>query len=123
MGTVREQCERLVGALNRGEGLAGLLAERTGPEFSLRVQSWTKAFPDLQVRLQQVVIAGDWATMRLRWEGTHRGEWLGAPGTGRRVSVNGIALTRWEKGRLAEVWLCEDRLGVLQQVGVIPDPL
>jgi len=59
---------------------------------------------------------------RHRLEGTHEGPFQGIPPTGRRVSVSGIDIQRWSDGKLQDLWLNADFLGMLQQLGVIPQP-
>jgi predicted ester cyclase len=54
-----------------------------------------------------------------RWtfSGTHSGEFMGAPATGKRVTVSGIDIFRVADGRLAELWQSWDQLGMMQQIG------
>jgi predicted ester cyclase len=60
--------------------------------------------------------------MWLRWSsvGTHQGEFQGTSPTHRRVTANGIAIYRFDEGKVAEEWMNTDSLGVLKQLGVIP---
>jgi len=58
--------------------------------------------------------------VRFTVEGTHQGALLGIPSTGRRLLVSGISIYRLAEGRIAENWEEGDRLGLLQQLGVIP---
>ena len=57
--------------------------------------------------------------VRFTVEGTHQGALLGIPSTGRRLLVSGISIYRLA-GKMAENWEEGDRLGLLQQLGVIP---
>jgi predicted ester cyclase len=54
--------------------------------------------------------------------GTHTGELLGIPPTGKPVDVTGIWIDRVQGGKIVEEWGVSDQLGMLQQVGVVPPP-
>jgi predicted ester cyclase len=54
--------------------------------------------------------------------GTHQGEYLGLPPTGRSVTYNEIFIFRFEAGRIAETWGVVDLLAQLRQLGAIPEP-
>jgi predicted ester cyclase len=58
----------------------------------------------------------------MRWtgSGTHTGELFGIPPTHRKVRVDGIWMLRVVDGKVAESWNCWDTLGMLQQLGVVP---
>lgn len=60
---------------------------------------------------------------RFTWRGTHRGEFMGVPPTGRRVEVGGIWIHRLEGGRIVEgrEWGQVNWLGLLQQLGASTD--
>jgi predicted ester cyclase len=58
---------------------------------------------------------------RLRFRGTHRGELNGIAPTGRRVDCTGIVVSRIEEGKIAEDWANFDDLGMMQQLGLIPE--
>jgi steroid delta-isomerase-like uncharacterized protein len=75
------------------------------------------AFPDLSVELLDVVAEDDRVVVRYVDTGTHLGEMLGNPPTGRRYTKHGFAMFRIASGRLAETWLQEDDLGYYQQLG------
>ncbi len=75
---------------------------------------------DLHVPTEDLVAEGDRVAARWGMEGTHRGELLGIPPTGRRVRVGGISIYRLVAGKIAEQWERGDALGLRQQVGAIP---
>jgi predicted ester cyclase len=52
--------------------------------------------------------------------GTHRDEFMGIAPTGKHVMFTGIAIFRVEEGKIAELWQNLDTLGLLQQLGAIP---
>jgi predicted ester cyclase len=77
------------------------------------------AFPDLHYVIVDLVAEGEFVARRFEATGTHLGEWLGAPPTGRRVTVAGLAIDRIAGGKLAETWSSVDVFGLLRQIGAI----
>jgi len=80
------------------------------------------AFPDLSVKVEDVIASDDRVVARTTISGTHSGEFMGIPATGRRVTFNCIDIMRCADGRIVEHWGEGDDLGMLQQLGVIPTP-
>ena len=79
------------------------------------------AFPDLHITIEGDIIAeGDYVAERWTLEGTHQGELLGIPATGKRVKVSGMSFSRLVDGKQVEHWSIMDQLGMMQQLGVIP---
>jgi predicted ester cyclase len=60
--------------------------------------------------------------VRRSYEGTHRGELLGIPPTGKQVRVGGISIFRLAGGKIAEQWEQLDRLALMHQLGALPTP-
>ena len=81
---------------------------------------WRAAFPDLRITVEDVLAEGDRVAVRSTVTGTHRGEFLGVPSTGRRVAVTAMALYRLAGGQIVERWAVVDTLEVLRQLGVAP---
>jgi steroid delta-isomerase-like uncharacterized protein len=75
------------------------------------------AFPDIRVVLDQTIVAGDDVVSRMTWRGTQRGPFLGIAPTGKHVSFSAISIIRVVDGKIAQAWVNEDDLGVLQQLG------
>ncbi|MGY1602591.1 ester cyclase [Geodermatophilus sp. SYSU D00815] len=75
-----------------------------------------RAFPDYRWDLRHLLVDGDWVAAHFADTGTHRGDWLGLPATGRRVTTQEFAFYRWAGGRIAEVWVTADDLRVLEQL-------
>jgi predicted ester cyclase len=93
-----------------------------GPEGFKASAVWLRsAFPDYHAELHEVVVEGDLLVARLVVSGTHRGEFLGAPPTGRSFKVQHLHMYRIEAGKVAEHWACRDDLGQLNQLGLLPD--
>ena len=78
------------------------------------------AFPDLHVHIKDTLAEGDKLVMRWSAHGTHTGELMGIPPTGKQVSVGGTAIDRFENGQSVEHWEIFDQVGLMQQLGVIP---
>lgn len=79
-------------------------------------------FPDLNFSIEEQISEGDKVASRFEWTGTHRGEFLGVPATGRRVRVWGMVIDRFEGGRIKETRIIMDTLGLRTQLGVFPPP-
>lgn len=78
------------------------------------------AFPDLHVHIEDTLAEGNQLVIRWSAHGTHEGELMGIPPTGKQVSVGGIAIDRFENGQSVEHWEVFDQAGLMQQLGVIP---
>ena len=86
------------------------------------VGAYISAFPDMNVSVDDLFAEGDRVAVRATLTGTHRGDMAGIPPTGKSVTVPAIQTFRMANGKIAEAWLSIDRLGMLQQIGVIPAP-
>jgi len=75
-----------------------------------------RAFPDLTARIDGIVAAGDEVALRLTFTGTHAGDFLGHPATGRAVQYVSHEFYRIANGLIAEEWICSDTFSLLQQV-------
>ena len=78
------------------------------------------AFPDLHLTANDVIVEGDKAVKRWTVRGTHKGEWMGIPPTGKEIVITGNHIFRIAKGKIVECWAESDALGMMQQLGVIP---
>lgn len=78
------------------------------------------AFPDLHVSIDDTIAEGDRVVIRWTARGTHQGELMGVPPTGKQAVVTGINIFRVSDGRIQEEWVNWDTLGLLQQLGVAP---
>jgi predicted ester cyclase len=70
--------------------------------------------------VEDVLAEGDKLVTRWSARGTHNGEMVGIPPTGKQISVSGIAIDRFENGQSVEHWEVFDQVGLMQQLGVIP---
>lgn len=80
---------------------------------------WHSAFPDLRMELLELISDGNVVAARVRYSGTHQGEWFGIPPTGQTISVDEMMFFRFDDGRLVEAWEIDDQLSMRMQLGVI----
>jgi predicted ester cyclase len=80
------------------------------------------AFPDYHSTVEDQIAEGDKVVTRFSSQGTHQGEFIGIAPTGNRVRVTGIDIARVEEGKIVESWSEADMLGMMTQLGVIPEP-
>ena len=80
------------------------------------------AFSDFHHTIEDMVAEGDKVVSRVSAYGTHSGEFLGIPPTGKQVTMGGITIHRIADGKIVEHWAHIDALGLLQQLGAIPAP-
>lgn len=82
------------------------------------VTALRRAFPDLFALVEAEIAEGDTVVQQIACSGTHLGEFLGLPPTGRRVTWQLVAIQRLDPdGKVAEHWASWDQLGVLRQLG------
>jgi steroid delta-isomerase-like uncharacterized protein len=74
------------------------------------------AFPDLTAQIDDVIADGDRIALRLTFTGTHRGEFLGCPATGRTVRYVSHEFYRVKGRRVAEEWICSDIASLMRQI-------
>jgi steroid delta-isomerase-like uncharacterized protein len=86
------------------------------------VGMYVKAFPDVKITIDDLVAEGDRVVSRWTATGTHNGELMGIPATGKQVTVTGIDISRYSGGKIVEHWGELDQMGMMQQLGVIPEP-
>jgi steroid delta-isomerase-like uncharacterized protein len=78
------------------------------------------AFPDFKATIDDLVAEGDRVVIRQTWRGTHKGEFMGIPPTGRSVSFGVIDVIRVAGGKFVEHWGLMDSMSLMQQLGAIP---
>jgi len=88
--------------------------QSTSEEFS--------AFPDLHLTIDDMVAEGDKVAARITMTGTHKGEYMGAPPTNKKITIRAITIERFAGGKIVEEWGMYDTLGLMQQLGLVPTP-
>jgi len=81
-----------------------------------------KAFPDIHLTIDDMVVEGDKVATRWTLTGTHKGEFMGRPPTNKKVTIWGITIDRVAGGKFVESWVRYDNLGLMQQLGLVPKP-
>jgi steroid delta-isomerase-like uncharacterized protein len=102
------------------EELPGLAPTKDGVLAFFRM--YIAAFPDLRMSPEDVIASGDKAVARVRGTGTHQGEFMGMPPTGRQFDVQVVDIIRFgDDGLAREHWGVVDQLTMMQQLGAIPE--
>lgn len=90
--------------------------------FKERVNMALRAFPDIQITVDDEIAAGEKVVVRWTVTGTHQGEFGDIPPTGEAVTRAGVAIYRLVDGKIAENWLFADDLDFMRQLGALPTP-
>ena len=96
------------GALSGAEGVKQVVA------------GYRAAFPDLHFTIEDLIAEGDRVVNRWSLTGTHKGELMGIPPSGKQVTSTGISIVRIADGKIVEIWGASDQLGLMQQLGAVP---
>jgi steroid delta-isomerase-like uncharacterized protein len=92
-----------------------------GPEGSRHlIGMMLTAFPDLHVTIEDMIAEGDKVVVRMTMHGTQQGALGSIPPTRKQVALSTIDIVRIAGGQIAEEWGIDDRLGLLQQLGLVP---
>jgi len=78
------------------------------------------AFPDLRAEIHDLLTDGDEVVTRKTFHGTHRGEFMGIPATGKEVAWDVIDIVRYRDGQMTDHWNVVDAYGLMHQLGAIP---
>ena len=100
-------------------GLPGPLDLEAWEQFTA---SFVEAFPNLRLTVEDIFSGGDLVAARVAFRGTHRGEFQGIPPTDKQVAFSSIEIDRMVDGKVAEHWFEMDLLGLMHQLGAIPEP-
>ena len=98
--------------------MPGVGPDREG--FKQFISTLRSAFPDLRTEVADQIAEGDRVVERWRSTATHQGEFIGVPATGKRVTIEGMDISRIEAGKIVEHWTKVDILGLMEQLGAIP---
>ena len=103
--------------------IVGAPEQIRGPQgFREFVVMYRTAFPDLRITVDEQFAEGETVVTRWTATGTHEGELMGIPATGKQATTAGININRVSDGKLVEGWGLFDQLGLLQQIGAVPVP-
>lgn len=84
-------------------------------------KEYNSAFPDAKVTIENQIAEGDYVVTRVTYHGTNKGEFQGISASNKKAKVTGMSLQRIVKGKLVEEWTEFDALGMMQQIGAIPE--
>ena len=95
---------------------------REGWKQNVSMGEWL-AIPDLHFEIEEQIAEGDRVVNRLVARGTHKGEFLGIPATGKEVTGDNVTIFRIAGGKIIERWTIFDALGLMMQLGAFSPPL
>lgn len=77
------------------------------------------AFPDWNEVIEDIIAEGDKVWVRISYTGTHKGQFMGLPPTGKKIISKAVDIYRVVDGKLAEYWNVTDNVDILKQTGAI----
>jgi steroid delta-isomerase-like uncharacterized protein len=80
------------------------------------------AFPGGKLSIEDLIEEGDKVVSHITYRGTHTGDMMGIPPTGKSVTVSAMIIDQFADGKIVESWRLFDQMGMMQQLGVIPTP-
>lgn len=97
-----------------------------GPPINLQqfrqfAEEMHRAFPGLRVTIDDTIASKDLVVLRWHADMTHRGPFMEVEPTGRQVKVTGITILRYARGKIVQGWDNWDQLGLLAQIGGVPE--
>jgi predicted ester cyclase len=119
---VRREQEELWNHTGNLDTAEELFAPEQAEAAKQEAADFRRGFPDVVSTIEDLIAEGDKVVARWTSHATHRGEYMGIPPTGREVEFAGISLYRIERNRITESWTVEDELGLMLQIGTVPEP-
>jgi steroid delta-isomerase-like uncharacterized protein len=93
-----------------------------GPESEKKLATFYRnAFPDVRLTIEDIIAEGDTVMARWSCRGTHKGDLRGIAPTGKQINISGVTVARLSNGKVAESYVNWDALGMMQQLGVVPE--
>lgn len=97
--------------------------EFTGVDAAKQLATALKtAFPDIRITHHEAIASDDRVAIRWTSDGTQSGEYAGIPASGQRIHFEGIDFFHLKDGKIAEIWIEYDNLGMAQQLGLLAQP-
>jgi len=119
---VRREQEELWNHTGSLDAAVELFAPELAEAARQEAADFRRGFPDVVSTIEDLIAEGDKVVARWRSRATHRGEYGGIPPTGKEVEFTGISVYRIEGERIGESWTIEDELGLMRQIGAVPEP-
>ena len=91
-------------------------------DYKQSMNEFYGAFPDVHATLDDMIVEGDRVAVRFTLSFTHKGEFMGAPPTNKKVTMEEICIIRIADGKFVETWARYDTSGFMQQLGLVPTP-
>ena len=85
-----------------------------------RAALYRTAFPDLHLTIEDVIAEGETVMTRWSCRGSHKGDLNGIAPTGKHITITGLTVARVSNGKIVEGYVNWDALGLMQQLGVVP---
>ena len=85
------------------------------------MQMFYAGFPDMKGTVNQIISEGDVVSVALTTTGTHNGDFMGIPATGKKISITEVHMVRIADGKMVEHWGLADGMTMMQQLGVMPE--
>ena len=96
--------------------------QQQGPEGYIQLfTKMRKAFPDMKLAVEQLSADEDTVSFAYRVTGTHQGDYMDYPASGKSINIRGMQISKFRDGKMTERWGSSDELGILKQIGVIKD--
>jgi steroid delta-isomerase-like uncharacterized protein len=94
-----------------------------GPESEKkRVTLYRNAFHDFRLNMEDLLADGETVVARWSCRGVHKGELNGIAPTGKQFAITGVTIARFSNGKIVEGFVNWDALGLMRQLGVVPEP-
>ena len=119
---VRREQEELWNNTGNLDAAEELSAPEQADAARQEAAEFRRGFPDVVSTIEDLIAEGEKVVARWRSRATHQGEYMGIPPTGKEVEFTGISVYRIERGKIAESWNVEDKLGLLRQIGAVAEP-
>ena len=95
-----------------------------GPEGEKkRVNLYRNAFHDLRLNIEDLYADGETVMARWSCRGVHKGDLSGIAPTGKQFAITGVTICRFTDGKIVEGYVNWDALGLMRQLGVVPEPV
>ena len=141
MSTVEENKKVVRGCIEESSNIQGdiekipaIIDKYFSPEFihhtvygdfniDTMVPNWSMghtAFPDIKIKIQDIIAEGDKVVVRTTTTETHKGYFANIPPTGKKISISATVIFRVDNGKIQEEWTMSDTLVLYQQIGLLP---
>jgi steroid delta-isomerase-like uncharacterized protein len=102
------------------QGHETLVEDYDCDELKENAQRYRQAFPDLAVRVEEAIGAGEKVLLRWSARGTHQGPFLGKAPTGKAITTDGLTVMTFRNGKIVEEWTQWNALALIQTLGMAP---